>query len=50
MFLKLGFCVSLLACVVLGYLAIAWMAFQFRNPTLNDSAFFTHFQEVITFR
>jgi len=41
--------ILLLSAVTL-YVAISWKAFQFRNPTLNDTAFITHFVDVVLWR
>lgn len=32
------------------YVGLSWTAFQFRHPTLNNSAFYTHFLDVLFWR
>ncbi len=32
------------------YVGVSWWAFQFRHPTLNDSAFYTHILDVLFWR
>ena len=32
------------------YLGVCWSTFEFRNPTANKAAFYTHFMDVLTFK
>lgn len=36
--------------IVAIYLAIAWMAFQWRNPKCNEMAFYRHLWSVVTWK
>jgi hypothetical protein len=36
--------------VLTAYVGVSWWAFQFRHPPFNDSAFYTHFLDVVFWR
>jgi hypothetical protein len=36
--------------VAVMYLMVSWFAFEWRNPTCNDTAFFRHFGSVVTWQ